>query len=161
MSDLELMTRKPPADMDESALLTNFTLQQVDDAMMKVLEADGVDPAMMKQLRRFDQFGANNGMLMIAMMGKSHTSSWSTKILVDSEILYLRDHYLRNETMPSREKVEWTRSFSDLVMASTKLTEILLQGVQAIAKMQPQDDKKSEKKKPGFRPLVAVKAEPK
>ena len=80
---------------------------------------------------------------------------------MDSEILYLRDHYLRNETMPSREKVEWTRSFSDLVMASTKLTEILLQGVQAIAKMQPQDDKKSEKKKPGFRPLVAVKAEPK
>lgn len=150
---MELLKREPPS-LDPGPLAA--ILDEGRDLMLQSLKKAGVEDKMIERLKAFDDFGGNSGLFLIATLKQSHKSMFLSSIELEAEKIYVSEKYLRNETLPSREKIEWMRAYNEMSDILGKNYERILMGVQAMAKMMPKEEGKNEKKKPGFRPLVSA-----
>lgn len=157
-TELSVLNRNAPREIKEASVL-GLAIQKQNNKMLRDgLRDAGIQESTLHKLNIFESFGQNSGAFLIASLDLTHKMMVFGNVTLFEEAEYIRAKYLQNETLSPELKLEWQKAYNEIIDIQGKNYERVLAGTQAMAKMQPKDDKKEKKRKPGFHPLIDVDA---
>lgn len=140
-----------PTALEGDAVLAEVVQIQDEELMIQGLKKVGISDAMLEKLRNISALGPTAGRFMASSLALTHKLMVVQTIELKEEADYIREHYLRDQSLSAEERSYWQKCFNEIADLIGKGFDRTLAGTQALVAMQR--GAKGRPAKPGPQPL--------